>query len=379
MSCNVITNCSCDNSKDKCRCTFNTKQFGIDDLERINLDGADRATLNWSEISVPEILNIPIAKPDIEHLDQIFVDAEINCAKLIETPFAYKSYDRLATDIEIAATQDVVTAGQALTIADITTTFDALMLAAPNIPQKVAVQNAYNTVMGAFASFTTALGALNTLLADPTLTAAELVDGIESVINSLEVLIAAVTALRVAAVALGVAAPAVAAEVTALVAAIDAFLISANTVLGGFESVIVLIGNTKYLELTPNAENTYLTGRKIIVEGSLKQKIVYTGLVLKQSVHSAHFTVPFTAFVVPYASFENLTYQENVLAIDPDTGDEVTINGFSYNPDEEIIPDLCEDFCVEAFVEDIFGYALDSRTVFKNITLFLQAKTTVTC
>ncbi|WP_455539206.1 hypothetical protein [Terrisporobacter sp.] len=40
--------------------------------------------------------------------------------------------------------------------------------------------------------------------------------------------------------------------------------------------------------LIQNAEGTYLTGRKLIVGGILKQKIVYTAEVENQSMHSVH-------------------------------------------------------------------------------------------
>ncbi|MBF8984560.1 DUF3794 domain-containing protein [Lutibacter sp. B2] len=93
-----------------------------------------------------------------------------------------------------------------------------------------------------------------------------------------------------------------------------------------------------------NAEGTQLTGRKLIVEGILKQKIVYTANVPQQTVHSAHFDVPFSAFIV----------------IDGATA-------------------LDAQFCVKTCVEDVFVKALNSREVFKNITLLLNAVPFIPC
>ena len=72
----------CNFKKDDCvRCKFNLKSFGTYDPSRVIIDGSDRTQLNWSEISVPEVLPIPIQKPDIEQLDQVFVDAKLTCVK----------------------------------------------------------------------------------------------------------------------------------------------------------------------------------------------------------------------------------------------------------------------------------------------------------
>jgi len=88
-----------------------------------------------------------------------------------------------------------------------------------------------------------------------------------------------------------------------------------------------------------NAEGTTLTGRKLIIEGTLNQKIVYTADLPDQPVHSAHFKVPFSAFIV--------------------------LDG----------ADTLEDnFCIETCVEDVFVKVFNNRDIFKNVTLFLRAK-----
>lgn len=80
-------------NKKTCECDFNIKTVGICDVTKLDMDGSKKETLNWTEISVPEILPIPTLKPDIENIDQVYAKAVINSTKLIETPFAYKSYN----------------------------------------------------------------------------------------------------------------------------------------------------------------------------------------------------------------------------------------------------------------------------------------------
>lgn len=95
----------------------------------------------------------------------------------------------------------------------------------------------------------------------------------------------------------------------------------------------VIPGNT-----IPNAECTFLTGRKLVVEGFIRQKIVYTALTADQAMHSAIFTIPFSAFII----------------IDGDTP-------------------LNKSYRVYPLVEDAFVCKLSERSVFTNNTLFLKA------
>lgn len=87
-----------------------------------------------------------------------------------------------------------------------------------------------------------------------------------------------------------------------------------------------------------NREGLRLTGRKLVIEGVLKQKVVYTAALCDQPVHFAHFEVSFSAFIV--------------LACDTHLG---------------------QEFCVETCVEDVFAIPFNCREIFKNVTLFLQA------
>lgn len=96
--------------------------------------------------------------------------------------------------------------------------------------------------------------------------------------------------------------------------------------------------NTPNSNGTKNAEGTLLTGKKLIVEGVLNQKIVYTADVPEQSVHSAHFKVPFSAYIVI------------------PTGTALEAN-----------------FCVETCIEDVYTKVFNKRDIFKNVTLLLKA------
>lgn len=83
-------------------------------------------------------------------------------------------------------------------------------------------------------------------------------------------------------------------------------------------------------------EGQNLTGWKLIIEGVLNQKIEYVALLPEQSVHSAHFSVPFSTFIILPEDFVEGTELE-----------------------------------VEGFVEDVYTILIDPRTVFKNVTFRL--------
>ncbi|WP_461204783.1 DUF7507 domain-containing protein [Clostridium sp. DL1XJH146] len=86
-------------------------------------------------------------------------------------------------------------------------------------------------------------------------------------------------------------------------------------------------------------EGQILTGWKLIVEGKLKQKIVYIADEPTQSVHAAEFDVPFSTFIV---------LPENYMK--------------------------CMKLKVEGKIEDVFIRKIDERRIFKNVTLFLEAR-----
>ncbi|MCT4508396.1 MAG: DUF3794 domain-containing protein [Tepidibacter sp.] len=87
-----------------------------------------------------------------------------------------------------------------------------------------------------------------------------------------------------------------------------------------------------------NEEGKKVTGRKLIIEGELVQAVTYTADVPEQTLHTAHFIVPFSAFIV----------------IPRDTP-------------------LDTNYEINACIEDVFIKSLCSRRIFKNVTLLLQA------
>jgi hypothetical protein len=88
-----------------------------------------------------------------------------------------------------------------------------------------------------------------------------------------------------------------------------------------------------------NNEGIVTTGRKLVLEGVLRQKITYVADVESQSVHAAHFDLPFSAFII----------------LPPKTK-------------------LSTKFDVTVCIEDIFVCILNSRQIFKNVTIFIKAE-----
>jgi hypothetical protein len=103
----------------------------------------------------------------------------------------------------------------------------------------------------------------------------------------------------------------------------------------------VVITHTRVITtpISLSYEGQVLTGRKLIVEGELIQKIEYVADEPTQSVHAAHFTVPFSTYIV----LDSTKYSD---------GDIVTV-----------VP----------YIEDIYVQQIDERTFFKNVALFIHA------
>ena len=125
-------------------------------------------------------------------------------------------------------------------------------------------------------------------------------------------------------------------------------LLSVNSVIKIFSQRVVntpvlITGTPPVAEPVENAEGTMLTGKKLVVEGLLRQKIVYTAAVENQAVHAAHFDVPFSAFII---------LDQN----DP----------------------LTRKFKIDACIEDIFVTTISDREIFKNVTIFIKA-TPIVC
>ncbi|HBJ1648442.1 TPA: DUF3794 domain-containing protein [Clostridium botulinum] len=112
--------------------------------------------------------------------------------------------------------------------------------------------------------------------------------------------------------------------------------------------VNVIIDSTRVIETAvsngANIEGGILTGRKLMIDGSICQTVVYTADTCEQSLHSINFKFPFSTSIV----------------LDPNT-------------------DVEEDeFCVETCIENVFAKALNTKTIFKSVTLFLLAKKATT-
>ena len=391
---------ACNNMNKSCNCKFNIKTLGVCDTKRVNINGSDRTNLNWSEISVPEVLCIPDTKPDIEKLDQVYVTSELTSVKLIETPFAYAITNRLAEEDEINALGEiynavVVGAGSILTLTGlVTTAVENLLAAILPIYITPTIQALIDTVNIALDTVDSIIDTITTLAAD----ILELVNiGIEEALATLicEIIIALRDLLNSLITAIADLLAAVIALVNGLTGILDLTVLlgllqtainNLNTQIGAVltlvTNLLALLGNTSYLVILPNEEGTCLTGRKLIVEGLLNQRVVYTGNVDEQSVHSAHYLVAFSAFIIVYAKFEGLEYT-NELIRTLESSTPIGANGFgfncTFNIENNLTVDLCEEFWVESCIEDIFANALDSRTIFKNVTLFLLAKSARVC
>lgn len=99
--------------------------------------------------------------------------------------------------------------------------------------------------------------------------------------------------------------------------------------------------------LIPNLEGKVSTGRKLIIEGQLCQKVIYTADEPSQPVHGAEFYVPFSAYIVVPPSFTNAA------------GD--------------VIDTLDVEFQVNSCIEDVAIKMIDARNILKQVTLLLYA------
>ncbi|WP_273123219.1 DUF3794 domain-containing protein [Bacillus weihaiensis] len=93
-------------------------------------------------------------------------------------------------------------------------------------------------------------------------------------------------------------------------------------------------------------------GVKVVIEGILRQKVVYTADVPEQSVHSAHFEHPFCSFInIPLNVPEGLTVPAYLASLG------LSINDILVGP-------------VNVLIEDVEISLLDPRTVSKCVILF---------
>lgn len=95
-------------------------------------------------------------------------------------------------------------------------------------------------------------------------------------------------------------------------------------------------------EFISNLEGKVSTGRKIIIEGQLCQKVVYTANLPDQPVHGAEFYMPFSAYIVVPQTIG--------------TTDTLDI-----------------DFQVNTCIEDVTVKMIDERNILKQVTLLVYA------
>lgn len=91
--------------------------------------------------------------------------------------------------------------------------------------------------------------------------------------------------------------------------------------------------------VTISNEGQTLSGYKLIVRGILKELLEYTSETEEQSVHSAHYSIPFSSFIILPPSYS-----------------------------------LGSKIDVEAKVEDVYYKMINCRCFFKNVTLLINAK-----
>lgn len=101
----------------------------------------------------------------------------------------------------------------------------------------------------------------------------------------------------------------------------------------------------------PSLEGKLLSGRKLIIEGQLCQKVVYTALVSTQPVHSALFYVPFSSFIVV----------PKEIPFTNEAGETVLEDTYNLN------------FDVNYCIEDVAACVIDERNILKQVTLMLYA------
>lgn len=229
------------------------KTFGICDVSKINLYGNKVETLNWSELSVPEVITIPECSHYIEYIDSVFASVKVTSAKLIETPISNKYYAVALLDEN---GNPIYENGQVL-------------------------QSSCSTAF----------------------------------------------------------------------------------------------------QIQSNEEGTCLTGRKLVITGCIKQKIIYVSSNSSNPMHAIESSCPFQTYIIVYPKFTNVPNQlTDITIIDPlNPSATDVINGYYSTSDDPIEIDLCEEFCINVCIEDIFVKVLDPRTIFKNITLFLSSSPASAC
>lgn len=107
--------------------------------------------------------------------------------------------------------------------------------------------------------------------------------------------------------------------------------------------------NSSYI---PNFEGKISTGRKLIIEGLLCIKVSYTAKDITQSIHSAHFYIPFSSYIIIPLTVDFLNNDNNIKAF----VDSLNIN-----------------YEIDSCIEDVSINLLNPRTISKQIIILLYA------
>lgn len=108
------------------------------------------------------------------------------------------------------------------------------------------------------------------------------------------------------------------------------------------------------ISTTESLEGKKVTGRKLIIEGTLCQKVSYTADLPDQPIHSAHFYVPFSSYIVVPLEY---TFEGSTIPVDS----------------------LDINYDVNACIEDLSACILDNRRILKQVTLLLYAVPNKAC
>ena len=113
--------------------------------------------------------------------------------------------------------------------------------------------------------------------------------------------------------------------------------------------------NTVLVEATVTSARVIITpvGLKVVIDGVINQKIIYTANVPDQAVHSAHFVFPFCTFI------------EMPLVIPPGGSVQTVLQTAGLTLDNILVGPA------KVLIEDVTVQLLDPRTIDKCTVLFL--------
>lgn len=315
--------------------------------------------LNWTQISVAQTLEIPEEKPDMEEINELNISVEIISKKVIVTPTGTNDEGKALTGFKLiiegllcnTISYTALLPDQPIHTAHIDVPFSAYIVL-PTGTLTTAYFDVISCIEDVFIKECTSTREIfsNVTLFLQAVPSSPGCDNIDACGNSEDlvcsnnenILITGVTSVD-----LRTLTPAIIGTTWTQMDVSE--ILSVPVQKPDIEQLISLYSTVDIISqkviitpipptVTENLEGTILTGRKLIIEGILSQKIVYTADVPSQSIHSVRFDIPFSAFIVL------------------PTGTA-----------------LSTKYTIEPYIEDIFICASNKRQIFKNITLFIMA------